>query len=476
MSATLLHAKAPAEAVPARAAPPQQAPIEIGRTDDPAEHEADRVAAELLRMPDPHAALRRCACGGSAGPDGECAACKAKRPELQRSPAGSTVGAAPPIIHQVISSPGRSLDIASRAYFEPRLGIDLSAVRVHDDARAAESAGAVRAHAYTVGNHIAFGHGKFAPGPNRVLAHELVHVAQQHAGDSGFGVLRRLETLCDAPSGLVSVGGAGAFGTAAERFIEFDYCRQVGCVGNTYFDNGRAGSVDPYYAAFLIRHNPGLTTVQQMALMFLQLRRPDILTDAGARKEYYEIKPDSTAGRADGRAKIQTIVANYAYFGLPYVPGATFVPTPSRVIGAITVAGYRFEILFNVRLLGPGLVVYEICLRGELLAILEALGMAELLAALAALLRDLVRAGPTSAPLVIPVPVPVALPEPAPVTVGAAVAAAPAHVRQAAAAAQEVTAGETVVKAAQTVRTAESTEEEVGFFGRWLILAEEAVE
>jgi len=53
---------------------------------------------------------------------------------------------------------------------------------VHTDARAAESARAVNALAYTVGSHIAFGAGQHAPhsdGGRRLLAHELTHVGQQ---------------------------------------------------------------------------------------------------------------------------------------------------------------------------------------------------------------------------------------------------------------------------------------------------------
>ena len=49
------------------------------------------------------------------------------------------------------------LDGLTRAHFEPRFGFDFSAVRVHRDVQAAESARAVHARAYTVGNHIVFG-------------------------------------------------------------------------------------------------------------------------------------------------------------------------------------------------------------------------------------------------------------------------------------------------------------------------------
>jgi hypothetical protein len=71
-----------------------------------------------------------------------------------------------------------------------RLGHDFSQVRVHTDDHAAESTNAVDALAYTVGSHIAFGPGQYAPNEStgrRLLAHELTHVVQQTAGVPGSG-------------------------------------------------------------------------------------------------------------------------------------------------------------------------------------------------------------------------------------------------------------------------------------------------
>ncbi len=129
---------------------------------------------------------RKCACGGSPGFDGECEACRRKRLTLQRSPLSSQErgpgGEVPPIVYDVLRSPGQPLDPATRAFFEPRFGHDFSQVRIHTDARAAESARAVNAVAYTVGHNVVFGAGQYAPGTTtgkQVLAHELVHVVQQ---------------------------------------------------------------------------------------------------------------------------------------------------------------------------------------------------------------------------------------------------------------------------------------------------------
>lgn len=90
---------------------------------------------------------------------------------------------APGIVEEVLSSPGQALDEATRDFMEPRFGADFSGVRVHTGAEAAESARAVNALAYTVGNNIVFGAGQFAASEagRRVLSHELAHVVQQGA-------------------------------------------------------------------------------------------------------------------------------------------------------------------------------------------------------------------------------------------------------------------------------------------------------
>jgi hypothetical protein len=86
------------------------------------------------------------------------------------------------LLQNVLSSPGQPLDTATRNYMEPRFGQDFSKVRVHTDGHAVESARAVNAQAYTVGQNVIFGAGQYAPGSSegrRLMAHELVHVGQQ---------------------------------------------------------------------------------------------------------------------------------------------------------------------------------------------------------------------------------------------------------------------------------------------------------
>lgn len=102
---------------------------------------------------------------------------------LQRAPANTDpAGRVPPIVREVLGSPGQPLDAATRAHMEPRFGHDFSRVRIHTDARAAESAQVVNALAYTIGPNIAFGKGRYMPSTvhgQKLLAHELTHVVQQ---------------------------------------------------------------------------------------------------------------------------------------------------------------------------------------------------------------------------------------------------------------------------------------------------------
>src|SRR3954451_5289498 len=97
----------------------------------------------------------------------------------------STPTHVPSIIHEVAHSAGQPLDSTTRGFMESRFGHDFSRVRVHSDARAAESAAALNALAFTQGAHVVFGRGLYEPASpkgRRLLAHELTHVVQQRVG------------------------------------------------------------------------------------------------------------------------------------------------------------------------------------------------------------------------------------------------------------------------------------------------------
>lgn len=127
---------------------------------------------------------RKCVCGGTPGPSGECEECRSKRLHRKignaKAESGSTL--VPPLVHDVLRSPGQPLDSTTRAFMESRFGHKFAGVRVHSDAEAARSARSVNATAYTVGSHVVFGAGTYAPSTREgsyLLAHELTHVIQQ---------------------------------------------------------------------------------------------------------------------------------------------------------------------------------------------------------------------------------------------------------------------------------------------------------
>ncbi|HEV2517979.1 MAG TPA: DUF4157 domain-containing protein [Devosia sp.] len=144
-----------APAQPATAAAPRR----IMPASHPLEQQADRAVAPVL---------------------------SGARPVPMPQAAGPTSGGAPSpaLVNEVLGSRGQPLDGAARALFEPRFGRDFSNVRIHHDAAAQRSAALIGAAAYSSGNHIVFGAGRWQPGlprGQRLLAHELAH----HAMDAG---------------------------------------------------------------------------------------------------------------------------------------------------------------------------------------------------------------------------------------------------------------------------------------------------
>lgn len=151
-----------------------QAKLRISQSDDVYERDADRIADQVMAME------------GHVRPETAVTA----RPIVRREAIGEEAGAeAPPVVRDVSSPPGATLDPTTRSFFEPRFGHDLGRVRIHTGAQAAQSATAVGALAYTIGPDIVFGESQYQPASmqgRRLLAHELAHVVQQDAGVGSF--------------------------------------------------------------------------------------------------------------------------------------------------------------------------------------------------------------------------------------------------------------------------------------------------
>ena len=134
---------------------------------------------------------RKCACRGNHGLSGECEACRKQRLGMpQRFATLAAPSSAPPIVTDVLNSPGQPLDAAIRSFMELGFGHNFGQVRVHTNTQAARSAQSVNALAYTVGRHIAFDDGQYRPDTQpgrRLVAHELAHVMQQSAHGQASG-------------------------------------------------------------------------------------------------------------------------------------------------------------------------------------------------------------------------------------------------------------------------------------------------
>ena len=144
--------------------PEVQAKLLVNEPNDAFEQEADSLSesvaqgAQGTRPPSPRPA-------------------DASQDLLQRKPAAPLVG--PPVIKP--PDGGSSLDGDVRTRVEPLLGMDLSSVRVHDSPSARDTADTLRARAFTHRDHIWLGPGESRT-DERLIAHELTHVAQQSRG------------------------------------------------------------------------------------------------------------------------------------------------------------------------------------------------------------------------------------------------------------------------------------------------------
>src|SRR6185437_11083385 len=113
-----------------------------------------------------------------------------------------------------LNSAGQPLDTATSAFMSQGFGHDFSTgVRIHTDAKAAESARSVNALAYTVGQHVVFGDRQYQPqttAGQKLIAHELTHVVQQTAAGAPR-VIARQPAPSAPPAGWSDATGVNKF-------------------------------------------------------------------------------------------------------------------------------------------------------------------------------------------------------------------------------------------------------------------------
>lgn len=209
-----------------------QAKLTIGAPNDKYEQEADRVADQVMRMPEPKVQrqtepeeeeeepIQTKTIANTITPLVQCQLEPEEEEEVQpgsdqeteeptpilesvptgdadelaeeneeefvqpKSNTGTVPQVTPGIAHAIhsIKGAGQPLPASELAFFEPRFGRDFSNVRVHTDNHAARTAQSINARAFTLGRDVVLGTGQYSPGTlagRKLLAHELVHVLHQ---------------------------------------------------------------------------------------------------------------------------------------------------------------------------------------------------------------------------------------------------------------------------------------------------------
>ena len=224
---------------------PIQAKLKIGQPNDKYEQEADRVADQVMRMPDPklqrqpeneagEATLQPKPLAGQitpliqrqAEPDEEEELIQPgydheledSNPIMESVPtrdAGELGGEEDELIQtksladkpgpvtaelhskiQSLKGGGQTLSTSERTFFEPRFGTDFSHVRVHNNQQAAQLSQAINARAFTLGQDIVFNAGQYSPASSSgksLMAHELTHVVQQRTPGNLYGKTQTTE-------------------------------------------------------------------------------------------------------------------------------------------------------------------------------------------------------------------------------------------------------------------------------------------
>jgi Domain of unknown function (DUF4157) len=226
-----------------------QTKLAFSQPGDAFEREADRVAEQVMRTPRTSSPEGRATAGRP--PDISRRAGQGHTKHVARQPAedeetlvspedeideadllslkevpGTSHEMSTGLATQIQSLRGGGQPLASdlRAFFEPRFSYDFSQVRVHTDARAAQTARELNARAYTLGRDVAFAPGEYRPQTpegRTLLAHELTHVVQQ--GDRAQTVMRACD--CRAAGGRDPTPGEDSrLRSAFPHLVSGEYC------------------------------------------------------------------------------------------------------------------------------------------------------------------------------------------------------------------------------------------------------------
>jgi|GEM_PF-2504950 len=187
-----------------------QPKLEIGSPDDKYEREADRVADAVVNSPAPSLHMK-------------CKECEEESLQMKSKNTQNGIKV-PDQTSQQIQNPrtGSTLPESINQEMSHKIGADFSNVHIHTGSEAARLNDALGARAFTHGSDIYFNSGEYNPNTldgKHLLAHELVHTAQQN----------RHHLIQREPAATVTIGAVLAWClSGAGVTVLFDTIFQLG--------------------------------------------------------------------------------------------------------------------------------------------------------------------------------------------------------------------------------------------------------
>ncbi|MGB5818243.1 MAG: DUF4157 domain-containing protein [Saonia sp.] len=164
-----------------------QARLQVGAVNDPLEQQADKVADQVMRMPENELVQRKC----SACEEEDRIQRKPLAAFIQKKGARGGLQASESVSNRINASRGKGspLPSSTKSFMESRYGSNFSNVNIHTGKEAVQMSRELGAKAFTVGNDIYFNASQFSPSTGEgkhLLAHELTHTIQQ--SDTGKSI------------------------------------------------------------------------------------------------------------------------------------------------------------------------------------------------------------------------------------------------------------------------------------------------
>jgi len=331
-----------------------QAKLKVSEPGDAYEQEADRVADHVMRMADPSPEAQ--VTSGLSTPHVQrmCSECDEEKEEKKKSDeesgtvqAKEVAGSSPPVPEAVeshlssIRDGGQPLSESERDFFEPRFGQDFSQVRVHADRQANESAQSVNALAYTIGQHIVLGIGRYEPGTDKgrsLLAHELVHVVQQRRHGPRFGASQgQSRDIIDSRETKVALHTPPEMINRA--FSSLGYTSWLSVFGGRYKLDHLVGSEEDWRSVLVDADNE--ETYRTHLQGFLELAvNPNIVNQKG---HAYATEFENTITRAPSQPEILAFLK--ALYGL----GDRLALAPNVFVNAFNLTKWPEDMRTNLR-------------------------------------------------------------------------------------------------------------------------------